>query len=383
MPPTVDSIPPGSTVLVTGANGLLGSNITEEFLAAGYHVIGTVRSATRCAWLPAFFSSRTTTSTTTTPRGRFTLHELPDLESEPAYAALLAAHSSISAICLTTSVLDPSQTDPRAVIPAAVRCVLPPLRAAAKAEAGSASAPSVKKVVLTGSAFGAWTPRAGGAGGAAAPRRLTAASYNEEAVAAAWDEGWDEGGKGDAVARGAAVLMAAFVEKERAAWRFVEEEEEARLGFGVDVVLVGTVLGRVLRVEEQGWPSTVGFLAGVWEGGEAARAARAFVKPQFFVDAVDCARVHVVAAVRGDVVGERVYAFGERFSWNGVLRILKRRYPQRTFDDEDEGEGEFLVEAPNERGAGLLRDMGQSGWTILEDSVVKTVETAKLLSSSS
>ncbi|GME30140.1 Pseudouridine synthase/archaeosine transglycosylase [Neofusicoccum parvum] len=342
----------GSNVLVTGVNGLIASNIAEEFLALGYNVLGTVRSASRCAWLVPFFQARHTQQ-----RGSFKLLEFLDLSDEHAFSAAYA-ENHIAAVCLTTSNMDFSQTEPEPFIGQAVETVRAPMRAALKH-------PHVKSFVVTGSAFSVYMARSDN------PCTLTAETYNDDAVAAAYAETWT-----DAAWRGHAIFGAAFVAKDRAAREFVEKEKP---GFRATVLLVDSVMGRVLNVEKQGLPTSVGFLVGIWEGGEKAMASRAFIKPQHHIDAEDCGKLHVAAAVRSDVVNERIFAFAEPFTWNGVLRIMKEKWPQRKFDDEDENEGECLAKVPNERGAELLRDMGGNGWTSLEESIVKTIETAKLV----
>ncbi|KAK7705127.1 hypothetical protein SLS57_010149 [Botryosphaeria dothidea] len=345
-------VPPGSNVLITGVNGLIASNIAEEFLALNYNVIGTVRSTSRCAWLIPFFQARHTPT-----RGTFTLIELRDLADEAAFARAYAAHR-IAAVCLTTGAMDFGQTAPEPSVGHAVETVRAPMRAARQH-------PLVTSFVLTGSVWAVYMPRGGVA------RELAADTYNDDAVAAAYGEAWEDAG-----ARGLAVFGAGFVAKDRAARAFVREE---RPGFRATVLLVDCVMGRILNTEQQGLPTSIGFVAGVWEGGEKARPARALIKPQHHVDVEDCAKLHVAAAVRGDVVNERIFTFGEPFTWNKVLRIFKKNWPQRKFDDEDPSEGECLAKAPNERGAQLLRDMGGKGWTSLEESVVKTIKTGKLV----
>jgi len=37
-----NTIPPGSKILVTGANGFIGSNVVDQLLSLGYFVRGTI-----------------------------------------------------------------------------------------------------------------------------------------------------------------------------------------------------------------------------------------------------------------------------------------------------------------------------------------------------
>lgn len=49
------AIPKGSTILVTGVNGLIGSHVANEFLERGYNVRGTVRDVSKSAWIQDLF----------------------------------------------------------------------------------------------------------------------------------------------------------------------------------------------------------------------------------------------------------------------------------------------------------------------------------------
>lgn len=79
MAPVVNpAVPKGSTVLVTGANGLLGSHVADQFLEHGYKVRGTVRDTGKNAWLQALFDKKY-------GEGRFELFTVADLSAEGAF----------------------------------------------------------------------------------------------------------------------------------------------------------------------------------------------------------------------------------------------------------------------------------------------------------
>ena len=54
----MSAIPDGSLVLVTGANGFIGSHVADQFLTVGYRVRGTVRSESKGAWLKQLFDRK-------------------------------------------------------------------------------------------------------------------------------------------------------------------------------------------------------------------------------------------------------------------------------------------------------------------------------------
>lgn len=54
----MSAIPNQLLVLVTGANGFIGSHVADQFLAAGYRVRCTVRSESKGAWVKELFDKK-------------------------------------------------------------------------------------------------------------------------------------------------------------------------------------------------------------------------------------------------------------------------------------------------------------------------------------
>lgn len=72
------AVPQGSTVLVTGVNGFLGSHIANQFLRYGYKVRGTVRDPSKESWAIDVFSKLY-------GKDKFELFGVPEMEVEGAY----------------------------------------------------------------------------------------------------------------------------------------------------------------------------------------------------------------------------------------------------------------------------------------------------------
>ena len=67
---------------------------------------------------------------------------------------------------------------------------------------------------------------------------------------------------------------------------------------------------------------------------------------------------------------ERVFAYGQPYTWRGLQRILQKLYPEKIFTPDMPDavlDGSQVVLAP--KAMGLLQDLGRDGWTRLEDIV--------------
>jgi nucleoside-diphosphate-sugar epimerase len=71
-------IPSGSTILVTGVNGFVGSHVANDLLDHGYKVRGTVRDIHRHSWLMEMFNKRY-------GDGRFELVVVKDMAKASAF----------------------------------------------------------------------------------------------------------------------------------------------------------------------------------------------------------------------------------------------------------------------------------------------------------
>ncbi|EAQ85675.1 hypothetical protein CHGG_06928 [Chaetomium globosum CBS 148.51] len=346
IPPTHHSptFPPNTLILVTGANGLIASHITDQLLAAGFRVRGTVRSLARCGYLQPLFNARH-------GEGRFTLHEIPDVSAPGAWEA---AVSGVAGIAHMLGAVDLSVQDADGAAAEELKWQVGMLEAARREE-------GVKAVAFTSSAWAVWTPDA------ERKIRLTGESWNEEAVALARDAGVS------AEEKGFAGFMAFKTLVEQGVWEWVRREQPR---YAFNTVLLDTVLGECLDPENQGIPSTAGMAHWVWENIHVDTLN--MMQPQWFVDCRDAGRLYVALLATAPVVDrERVFAFGARYSFFRVAEILKELYPEHADKMAKVKDlGWDQTEVPNERGAGLLARLGQEdGWRTLEESVKENAES--------
>jgi hypothetical protein len=81
----------------------------------------------------------------------------------------------------------------------------------------------------------------------------------------------------------------------------------------------------------------------------------------------------VAAATFPDVKNERIFGFSEKLSFNNVLDILRKEYPNRTFPENFDKSVKWHTIPQRERAEELLKRLGRPGWTSLEESVKMNV----------
>jgi hypothetical protein len=124
-------------------------------------------------------------------------------------------------------------------------------------------------------------------------------------------------------------------------------------------------LSALLIPEHQGFPSTIEWARFAWTKQNIEMFAT-YAGPQWYIHTVDCALLHVAALIYNDVNSERLFAFAEKWSYNKMLDIWRKLYPNRKFQENLENQGEDKTKVPNQRAEELLKRIKGSGWALKE-----------------
>jgi nucleoside-diphosphate-sugar epimerase len=76
------ALPLGSTTLVTGVNGYVGSHVADRLIDSGYKLRGTVRDMQKHGWLLGLFNKRY-------GEGKFELMQVEDMARASAFDSAL------------------------------------------------------------------------------------------------------------------------------------------------------------------------------------------------------------------------------------------------------------------------------------------------------
>ncbi|CAG8890481.1 unnamed protein product [Penicillium egyptiacum] len=326
-------VPPGSRVLVTGANGFIASHIVKVLLDLDYLVRGTVR--TPMPWLAEYFEKQCGS-------GRFELIVVSDFQKSNAFDESVKGVSGVIHVAQGLPSSNAAETVESATA-YTVNGVVNLL--------GSASTePTIKRVVLTSSIVAAGYPTGKGF-------KLDVGKVTPNS----WDGSLEQASKDGTTVP---IYRACKIEGERQAWRWVEKNQPH---FELNSVLPWLTLGKILHPNIGG--STMGYVSGLLNGDTTPFK---FLPLPWFVDVEDTARLHAIALFSPSVRSERLFAAATPFIWGDVVEILKKIQPNNARIPaapvrEEPTLGDVVPAARAEK---LLREtFGQSRWTPLEVSL--------------
>lgn len=327
------ALPKGSLILVTGATGFIGANVVFEALKAGYKVRGTSRSKSSAAKLEEKLGDTADYSTAV----------VPDVTVAGAWDEAVKNVDAIIHLATDTSF----EHDPNKIIPATEEQTRNILRSAAKTS-------SVKRFVLTSSSSAVLFP--------VLNKEITIGinDWNDDATKQAWEP------PPYTPERAFPVYAASKVAGEKALWEFMKDEQPQ---FVANAVLPNFNAGRILT---NGGPT----------GGSVEALLNGDVPPfppQYHIDVVDCARIHLIAAALDSTLeNERIFAFARPFTFTEMIGILKELRPSvGTLASPPDNEGQDLSKAPNEPGKELLKKWygQQDGYKTMRQSIEEALES--------
>ncbi|PPJ54322.1 hypothetical protein CBER1_06129 [Cercospora berteroae] len=338
------AIAKSSIILVTGANGYVGTHVTEQLLEHGYRVRGTVRDEYKGRYLHDIFDEKWGADA-------LDIHVVADMAVGGAFDPLLQGCAGVIHVASDLS-LNPN---PHKVIPMVISGVKNLLSAAART-------PSIKRFVFTSSSAATTAPIVD------KEFHVDSGTWNWADVELAWQPlPYTED-------RRLAVYAASKTLAELECWRFMKEEKPS---FILNTVLPNCVIGRILSSKLPA--STGGWYKGLWDGNaDDLHLLRHVFPPQHYVNATDTALLHIAALLEEDVMGERLLAFAGPFNFNDTVEILER------LDSNGLGTGERrwerienaskdLKTVNTARSQEILERYGRPGFTDLETCLKEAV----------
>ncbi|KAF2994625.1 hypothetical protein E8E13_003690 [Curvularia kusanoi] len=332
------TIDPGSTVLVTGANGFVGAHIADQLLQKGYKVRGTVRDFSKHRWLVDLMSRKYGSD-------NFDLVTVKDMKIPGAFDEAVSGVSGIIHVASPRSV----HITPQELIETTVAGTLSCLEAAVKER-------SVKRFVLTSSS--------------SAVRSLQAYRRSDTVSANEYDE--ETLGLAEKIPADLPVMQkfmiayfASKVAAEKAFWKWVTTHQPH---FTVNTVLPCTIYGSPLEVSHQGFPSTSRIPLQILDGDtDSIKHVQRF----YYVHVQDVARLHFAALVDPFTSNERIFAFAGPYCMNELFDIFSKVVPGYKAPAKIAGLDFPLAEiGPQRKAKELLQDLGRKDFVELEETMI-------------
>jgi nucleoside-diphosphate-sugar epimerase len=198
------------------------------------------------------------------------------------------------------------EIDPHKIVTPSIAFLKNALAAAAKEK-------SVKRFVLTSSSAAVSQNQMKEA------YDLTADMWADWAVQEAWAP------PPYAMERARANYYASKVQTEQKLWQYVKEK---KLHFVVNSVLPDFIIGLGIEPKKQGYVSSMGLFKQMFDNsGDVWRS----FGPQWCVDAVDTALLHIAGLVCPGTKNERIFAYAHRKTWTDFIERLEKMYPNHNF----------------------------------------------------
>lgn len=139
----------------------------------------------------------------------------------------------------------------------------------------------------------------------------------------------------------------------------------------MNLVLPNGNVGRVLRPDKQGYPTSARWVKAIWDQDyEAIKNT----PPQYFVNVEDDAKLHVAALIHPSVKNERIFAVTGRVSMQDIVVIMRELYPGKTWPEFPRDDVDLSVFDTIERAEGLLAELYGHGFVDLRESVRQNAE---------
>ncbi|CAE6536444.1 unnamed protein product [Rhizoctonia solani] len=292
-------VTPTAKILLTGVNGYIGAHVAKDLLDRGYTVIGTVRSSAKGDEITKYLGEY---------GSRFSYVVVRDIAQPGAFDKVMSvgkfdgvAHTA-APVPSGASILSGASTL-KDDFNAATEGTLNILRSIKD------HGHTVKRVVFTSSAMAASQLEAG--------VKHTEAHWNEKSLKIVEE-------KGD-MASDLERYMASKVLSERAAWKFVQDNEE-KVNFDLVTVLPVAVIGAPINGN-----TTLDQLVAanlLFEGLKVPRTESQLEEsPLGIVDVKDVAALHSQAFIQPGAAGHRVMASGAEPSWQDIYDALNEEPP--------------------------------------------------------
>lgn len=311
----------GDTVLITGGTGWIGSHIAHESLAAGLKIKLAIRSEEKARTLIESLEKLH-------GKGHIETVIVKDFSVENAYDEAI---KGIRGIIHAASDLTFSDKEEE-VIPPVVKAYEILFKAAHTQK-------DIRRVIITSSSLAVGNPNPGGK----TTQHFDDKGWNEAALETLRDKSQPNSGFG--------VYAASKVLSERVAWDFVKNNKTT---FIVNAILPNANFGAPI-------PGLKSASTGNWitDAATGKVSVLSSAPSQYHVDVDDVAKLHVIAAMREDVKNERILAFGDPYTYNQIIDIIKKFKPDAKVAEKKEEWGlEDNTTVDVKRANELLKEQG-------------------------